>query len=85
MSIHRIAVAASAAVLAGLVTIGSASAMPVGGLNDAANATARVDKVAWVCGPYRCWWRPGPVWRPYGFYGPRPWGYRWHRPHRRWW
>ena len=36
--------------------------------------------VRYVCGPYRCWWRPGPYWGPrYGYYayGPGPY---WHRP-----
>ena len=56
--------------------------MPVDGL---AIATARVQdgiqNVRWVCGPYRCWWRPnyyahapgyyyGPP-RFYGYGGPR--------------
>ncbi len=79
MSIHRIAVAASAAILAGLITVGSAFAMPIGGLNNAADTVAKVDTVAWYCGPYRCWWRPGPYW------GPRPWRFGWYRPYRRWW
>lgn len=86
MSIHRAAVAASAAILAGLITVGSASAMPIGGLNNATNEIgAKVETVGWVCGPYRCWWRSNPYWAPYGFYGPRPWRYGWYRPFRRWW
>jgi hypothetical protein len=89
MSIHRIAVAASAAILAGTLTAASASAMPVGALKPAAD-TVRVapDNVAWVCGPYRCWWRPGPYWGPrrfYGFYGPRPFRFGWYGPRRHWW
>ncbi len=36
--------------------------------------TAKPENVRWVCGPYRCWWRPGP---PVGFYGP---GWGWRRP-----
>jgi hypothetical protein len=28
--------------------------------------SASVERVAWVCGPVRCFWRPGPA-----FYGPR--------------
>lgn len=73
---------------AALLTPPSAEAMPVG---DPAVATANisgVQNVGWVCGPYRCWWRPnyfaygprfyyGPP-RFYG-YGPRPFyrfGYR---------
>ena len=58
---------------------GQAAAMPVGGLANAAAQTADVQQVAWVCGPYRCWWRPryAPYYGAYawggpGFYG-RPW------------
>jgi hypothetical protein len=40
-----------------------------------------LENVRWVCGPFRCWWRPN----YYAFYGPRPfwgprrvfWGPRW--------
>jgi hypothetical protein len=68
---------------------GTASAMPINGkLAATAPATTDAQQVRWVCGPYRCWWRPG------GYYyggGPR-WGYGgWNRPwgwhggwHRRW-
>jgi hypothetical protein len=68
---------------------GNASAMP-NGLPSAANAlTSGVQDVRWVCGPYRCWWRPGynPYYGAYGYYGPRywrpglGWGYRVHRWH----
>jgi hypothetical protein len=65
-----------------------ASAMPNGlpstsAAVPAVEAPSYVENVRWVCGPYRCWWQPG----PYGFYGPRPWGpgwgpgWRWHRWH----
>jgi hypothetical protein len=89
MSIHRFAFAA--AILAGSLIAGSASAMPLGGLQTAA-ATVQVtpDNVGWVCGPYRCGWRPGPAyWGPgYGFYGPRFYGprfrYGWYGPRRYW-
>lgn len=58
----------------------------------AAPASASVEKVAWVCGLYRCWHRPGPAfWRPapaYGFYYGRPQFYGrphyWHHPHYGW-
>jgi hypothetical protein len=48
--------------------------MPANGL---ASATTQIDDglqdVRWVCGPYQCWWRPGPYWAgPY--WGPRPYG-----------
>ena len=73
MTIHRLALAASAAVLAGLLTVGTASAMPVGSVKAAAeNLGTNVDNVAWICGPRGCWWRPGYYWR------------RW-SPYRRWW
>ena len=46
-----------------------------------ANATqaAQPEQVRWVCGPYRCWWRPGPYWGPRPYWGwRRPyWGPRW--------
>jgi hypothetical protein len=56
----------------------SASAMPVSGLAPAApQKTAHVQNVRWVCGPYRCFWRPGPVWwGPGRYWGPRRWGWR---------
>jgi hypothetical protein len=95
MNSRRMTLIASAALLAAGLTFGSAAAMPVGGLALAANELhPNVENVRWVCGPYRCWWRPGPYWvrpywarpYPYGFYG-RPYGYRfgWYGPRRHWW
>ena len=59
----------------------SAEAMP--GLGAAVmhnDAGARIDKVRWVCGPYRCHWAPN----YYGYgYGPG-WGYRGGWGGRRW-
>jgi hypothetical protein len=52
---------------------GSASAMPNGLSSDALSSNANVEQVRWVCGPYRCGWRPN-------YYG---WGPRW-RYWRRW-
>ena len=75
---HRFKTALAAAV-AGCLLMGSAIAMPAQHLS--AQNTGLVQNVAWVCGPYRCWRRPGPrYWR----YGPR-WGW-YHHPywHRRW-
>jgi hypothetical protein len=47
----------------------AASAMPTSGLAAASNQLAAdLQNVAWVCGPYRCWWRPN-YWGPYGPYG----------------
>lgn len=86
----RIAAFALAAALGGGLTAGTASSMPLNGPAPAATQIADgVQNVAYVCGPYRCWWRPGPYWGgPY--WGPRPyWGWHrwgWHRWgwHRRW-
>lgn len=70
----------------------AASAFPSAGTDIVKPAeTAKADQVRYVCGPYRCWWRPNyygygygygyrpfyrPYYRPYGFYGyRRPYGY----------
>ncbi len=63
----------------------AAAAMPLAGLNNAVlqeGAAPQIDQVRWVCGPYRCFWRPN--YYAYGAWGgPGPrWGYR--RPWRRW-
>ena len=94
MSMTRIASVASAAILLGTFAFaGGASAMPLAPLQPAAQA-AQVgpENVAWVCGPYRCFWRPGyaygyrPFYGPrFGFYGPRPWRYGWYGPRRHYW
>jgi hypothetical protein len=57
------------AALCGGLGMTTASAMPVANLPNV--LATDVESVRWVCGPYRCWWRPG-------WYGPR-WGYgpRW--------
>ena len=69
-----------------------ALAMPNGLPSVSAAAPSNVENVRWVCGPYRCWWRPGPYWRPAwgGYWAPRRywgWGGGWHRWgwHRGWW
>jgi len=61
----------------------AAQAMPSvdPGVGAAAAAGAQVEQARWVCGPYRCWWRPDywgprPYWRPHPYWGPRPWGWR---------
>ena len=89
VSATKIRLTVAGALLAGTMALGAeqASAMPAldHGLANASQAT-QTEQVRWVCGPYRCWWRPGPYW------GPRPyWG--WRRPYwgggwgwrRRWW
>jgi hypothetical protein len=70
----------AAAACCGALTAGAASAAPIA---PAMRSTAAsVQEVRWVCGPYRCWWRPN----YYGYYGyayaPRPY-YRAHRYWRR--
>jgi hypothetical protein len=54
-----------------------ASAIPLADQSVAAAAAPAqaVEKTRWVCGPYRCWWRPG-----WGWYHPWRW-HRWHRWH----
>jgi hypothetical protein len=61
-----------------------AAALPLAGLDPAiardAGPAGQIEQARWVCGPYRCWWRPNYYYGPgYGYgYGPR-WGYgrRW--------
>jgi len=84
----------AAAALGGLaLATNTASAMPVGGLKAAADEVSTdLQNVVWICGPFRCWWRPVyyyprvyyyPYYRPYY----RPWGWRpyWGWGWRRWW
>ncbi|MGO9673358.1 MAG: hypothetical protein ACLPSF_04180 [Methylocella sp.] len=72
----------------------TASAAPMldpGVATAAQAAPAAIEDARWVCGPYRCWWRPnyyyGYGWhRPWGYYGwHRPWGYGWHGGWHRGW
>lgn len=77
---------AAAALCSAAFLSAPASAMPIDNL--AAATPAQVDQVRWVCGPVRCWWRPGPriVVGP-RFYGPRAYawgGPRFHRFRRHW-
>ena len=90
MNMSRIASAAAAAVLLGAFAASSASAMPLGNLKPAADAVQTAQNVAWVCGPYRCWWRPNYAWGPrpfYGrhFFGPRHHRFGWYGPRRHHW
>ena len=71
---HALKTALAAAAI-GCALAGTAIAMPAEQLS--APHAALLQKTAWVCGPYRCWWRPGP---PY--WGPRRWG--WYRPYWGW-
>jgi hypothetical protein len=70
----------------GALTLGAsgASAMPAldPGVAQAADSSVNIEKARWVCGPYRCWWRPN-YYRPYGVY--RPYGYGYYHGPRRYW
>ena len=49
-----------------------ASAHPVAGLNVVkGELSTAAQTVRWVCGPYRCWWRPSYYAPAYGYYAPR--------------
>ena len=74
MKRFKYVLAGAAALGAVAFASGSASAMP-NGLSSNALAS-NVEQVRWVCGPYRCWWRPNLY---YGYYG---WGPRWRYWHR---
>jgi len=87
----KMAALALAAVIGSGLAVNGASAMPVDGLAPAAKEVAGgVQDVRWVCGPYRCWWRPAPYWAggPYRgapYWGPHPYGWRYGYWHRRYW
>lgn len=59
-----------------------ASAMPLADQRVAAVATPAqsVEKTRSVCGPYRCWWRPGWGWHRWGWHRPWHW-HSWHHWH----
>jgi hypothetical protein len=51
-----------------------ASAMPVSNLTAAMPSNG--ESVRWVCGPFRCFWQPGPAFYAWGgpvIVGPRIW------------
>jgi hypothetical protein len=76
MSKVRIATAAAVMLLSSAALSNSASAMPASGLAPAATpAAVSVQKVNWVCGPYRCWWAPGPYWHGRPGWGWHGWGH----------
>lgn len=66
-----------AATIVSVGMIGGAAAMPAANLGATAQLSSGLQDARWVCGPYRCRWRPN----YYDYYGPR-WG--WHRGWRRW-
>ncbi len=75
----------AAVAISGAAMIANAAAMPVAKLDTQAQqpAASMIQDVHWVCGPYRCWWRPnyynyyGPPWRPYYHPYYRPYYRRW--------
>ena len=75
-----------AAALCGGLTATAASAMPIAPVQ--ADTPAQVEQVRWVCGPYRCWWRPNYYGGYYGAYAYYPhhrhWRHRYWR-HRHYW
>jgi hypothetical protein len=78
-----------AACLATGLGVGGAQAMPISNLA-VVDSGGAVEQARWVCGPYRCWWRPNRWHRPYAYapgyyFGPRRYyhGPRW-RYYRRW-
>ena len=82
MRYPTIATLAAIIVLAAGLLAKPAAAMPAGNLATAASGLSDTQTVAWVCGPFRCWWAPrryyyAPVVvAPRVYYGYAPaWGY----------
>jgi len=75
----------AATLLGGSLVATAASAMPVAPLPS--DAVSNVESVRWVCGPYRCWWRPNYYggYGAYAYYPYRHYGWRHRRWHRGWW
>lgn len=73
-------VAAAAVVSAASLVSTRADAMTAGsasGIRTAVDAVGSVEQTAWVCGRYRCWWRPNYYAYSYSY---RPYRYRtWRR------
>jgi|SRR5262245_41989577 len=58
---------------AGLCVVSAPTlAMPVANLAPAVSEVALHHSVLWVCGPFRCWWRPWGYYRPWAYYRPYP-------------
>jgi hypothetical protein len=57
------------------------SAMPVANLAPVTNYFALHQSVVWVCGPFRCWWRPWGYYRPWAYYRPVYPAYGYYRPY----
>jgi len=73
-----LAILGAAALCGAALASGSASAMPLAGVAaPETGITSGVQDVHWVCGPFRCWWRPNFYARPYPAWGYRVWGRPW--------
>ena len=73
---------AGAVLSAAILSAQPAAAVPVSNLSAAAEQLSTTQSVAWVCGPFRCWWTPryryyAPVVvAPRAYYGYPAYGYR---------
>jgi hypothetical protein len=90
---RKLTIAAASAVIAASLLAGPAQALPAANLADVSAELASVQKTAWVCGPYRCWWQPNyyaynyapvvvaprVIYPAYGYYGYRPYAYTYRR------
>jgi hypothetical protein len=83
MKHQQIGVLTAGAVLSAAVLFAQpAAAVPAGNLAPAAGQLSNAQSVAWVCGPFRCWWTPryryyAPVVvAPRAYYGYPAYGYR---------
>jgi hypothetical protein len=78
MTKTKTAIAAAFALgVATLLFSPTAKAVPIDGLAITTSKVADgIQSVRWVCGPYRCWWRPNYyAYGPGYYYGPRFYGY----------
>jgi hypothetical protein len=70
----KLALVAATALGGAALSVPAANAMPLSGLAGVTDQLSTdVQQARWVCGPYRCWWRPGWGYRRWG------WGPRWRR------
>jgi hypothetical protein len=79
----KLALAASLVLGSAGLFVGSASALPMSGIDKSLATTdvqQKVEDVRWICGPWGCHWAPGAYWGGYG-YG---WHGGWHGWHRHW-
>lgn len=74
----KVALATGLALGASAFGASGASATPAFDHGLTAVAGQNVEQVRWVCGPFRCWWRPGWGWgHRWGWGHPWAWGDRW--------